>query len=80
MAQHMDIRDNPYKSIGIYRHYKNGKDYQLIGQGIDTETKEKVAVYKALYSSYQLFVRPWSIFFEFVENDGKKIPRFKKVL
>lgn len=80
MARHMDIQENPHKSIGIYRHFKTGQDYQLMGQGTHTETKEKVAVYKALYSPYEWFIRPWNMFFEFVEHETKKVPRFTKVL
>ena len=74
------------KSIaGIYRHYK-GKDYEVLGVALQTETDEKVVVYRALYpcpdlqqeyGEYPIFVRPYTMFFEKIEIDGRLVPRFK---
>ena len=63
-----------------YRHSKSGKDYQVIGTGIHTETEEAVIVYRPLYpSEHQLFVRPIRMFTEEVAIDGVKRARFEKV-
>ena len=63
---------------GHYRHYK-GNEYEVIGEGIHTETEEKLIVYKALYEPYTMWVRPFDMFFESVIIDGKEIPRFTKI-
>ncbi|MES2315266.1 MAG: DUF1653 domain-containing protein [Patescibacteria group bacterium] len=62
--------------LGKYRHYK-GKDYQVIGVAIHTETDEELVVYKKLYDDYGLRVRPLAMFMEEVEVGGQKVPRFK---
>lgn len=61
--------------MGRYRHFK-GKEYQLIGIAKGSETLEDLAVYRALYGDGQLWVRPLKMFFEEIEKDGKKMPRF----
>lgn len=76
MVRHMWLKANPVSCVGIFRHYKTGKDYQLIEHGINTLDNSKVAIYKALYGSFQVFVRPWDEFFEVVDGT----PRFTKVL
>lgn len=66
----------------IYKHYK-GKLYELIGTARHSETLEELIVYKALYVSEfgknAIWVRPKSMFFEEVEFNGKKVPRFTLV-
>ncbi len=69
--------------IGKYEHYK-GKQYEVIGTAINSETLEKLVIYKALYDSKKfgknaLWARPESMFFENINVDGRKIPRFKYV-
>jgi len=61
---------------GIYRHYKN-KDYKVLYTAVDTETKEEVVVYQAIYGEGKIWVRPKRMFLEEVEVDGKKKPRFE---
>ena len=63
---------------GKYRHYK-GNEYQVLGEGLHTETEEKFVVYQALYAPYQIWLRPYDMFFETVTIDGKEIPRFAKL-
>ncbi len=63
---------------GKYRHYK-GNEYEVLGEGLHTETEEKLVIYKALYEPYQVWVRPYNMFFEDVIVDGKKAPRFARV-
>lgn len=73
---------------GIYRHYKNGKTYRVIDVAMHTETQEKMVIYKALYDCPELadeyglspyFVRPYDMFIENVEYEGKTVPRFEYV-
>ena len=63
---------------GAYQHYK-GNRYELLGVGLHTETEEKMVVYKGLYAPYQIWIRPYDMFFEMVVVDGVEIPRFKKL-
>jgi hypothetical protein len=69
----------PGIALGTYQHYK-GDRYEVIGSGLDTETLEPVVVYKPLYETpVPLWVRPYTIFTETVEVDGKTVKRFKKI-
>lgn len=62
----------------IYQHYK-GKPYRVIGVGKHSESLEDVVLYEALYENPlgRLWCRPASMWFEIVEVDGQKVPRFK---
>lgn len=66
---------------GKYRHYK-GKEYEVIGQALHSETMEPMVVYKPLYKTPDipegtLWVRPLGMFLESVEVDGQQQPRFQ---
>lgn len=63
---------------GIYRHYK-GKDYEVIGVAVHSETEEAHVVYRALYGDYTLCIRPETMFAEDIEKAEYKGPRFKLV-
>lgn len=63
--------------LGKYCHYK-GNEYEVIGEGIHTETEEKLFVYKSLYEPYTIWVRPYDMFFDSVVVDGLAVPRFTK--
>jgi hypothetical protein len=63
---------------GHYRHYK-GNEYEVIGEGVHTETEEKLVIYKSLYEPFTFWVRPYDMFFETVTVDVKETPRFTKV-
>ena len=70
--------------IGKYRHFKNQKLYEVIGQAIHSETREEMVIYKALYyceqyGSDQIWVRPKAMFFENVPHNGDFVARFQKV-
>lgn len=60
----------------IVEHYKNKKLYQLIANGTHTETGEKLTVYQSIEDG-KVWIRPTDMFNEFVEIDGKQVPRFK---
>lgn len=60
---------------GIYRHYKGGR-YEVIGVARHSETLEEMVVYRALYGEGGLWVRPASMWNEWVEKDGRKVLRF----
>ncbi len=62
--------------LGKYKHYK-GKFYEVIGIAKHSETKEELVVYKALYDSRELWVRPKKMFLEKVIIDGKEVSRFE---
>lgn len=60
---------------GVYRHFKGGR-YELIDIARHSETMEWMVVYRALYGSRDLWVRPLSMWEEIVEHDGKRVTRF----
>lgn len=59
----------------VYKHYKGGL-YALICDATHTETEEEMVVYKDEYGN--VWVRPESMFSEFIEVDEEVIPRFIK--
>ena len=50
--------------------------YEIIGCAMDTETEEDVMVYRALYGSRQIYVRPMVMFISAV--DHQKYPGVKQ--
>ncbi len=64
---------------GKYRHYK-GNDYEVIDLARHSETKEWIVLYRPLYGERGLWVRPYDMFIESVEIDGKRCPRFQSLL
>lgn len=64
---------------GIYKHFKTGNLYKVIGVGKHSETLEDLVFYEALYDNKmsKLWVRPIAIFTEVVlAPDGTKKARF----
>ncbi|WP_226702493.1 DUF1653 domain-containing protein [Microbulbifer elongatus] len=61
---------------GIYRHYKNRRQYHLMEIATHSETGEQLAIYRALYDDYGVWARPLAMFAESVEKDGETVPRF----
>lgn len=61
---------------GIYKHYK-GNEYKLLCVAWQTETKEDLCIYQALYGEHKIFARPIGMFMENVVVDGVKMPRFE---
>jgi len=65
---------------GIYKHSKSGRLYDVLGIALHTETSEQLVVYAPRYSSeHQLFARPYSMFIEKIEVDGRQVMRFVKI-
>ena len=63
---------------GLYRHYK-GKLYELLHTARHSETEEPLAVYRALYGDYGVWVRPLAMFAEEIETEHGRTPRFALV-
>ncbi|MCW8895282.1 DUF1653 domain-containing protein [Sulfurimonas sp.] len=61
---------------GIYEHYK-GNRYEVIDTVRHSETEELMVLYRTMYGDENLWVRPYTMFFEEIEVDGKIVPRFK---
>ncbi len=63
--------------LGRYRHYK-GNEYRIIGVAKHSETLEELVVYEASYDNPEgkLWVRPKTMFLEYVATGGVQIPRF----
>ena len=56
---------------GIYKHFK-GNFYIVEDIGYDSETEEKIVVYRALYGDRKLWCRPYDMFLS--EVDHEKYP------
>ncbi len=70
-----DLPPLPAIALGRYRHYKGG-EYEVVGVARHSETLEPLVVYRPLYNVSGLWVRPYAMFFEDVEVDGQRVPRF----
>ena len=68
----------PPTPLGRYRHYKGG-EYEVLGVVRHSETLEPMVLYRALRSEQSLWVRPHAMFFESIEADGVRQPRFAAV-
>lgn len=63
---------------GMYRHFKGG-EYEVIGFAKHSETEEQLVIYRNLHDVTQLWARPYTMFAETVEVDGKTIRRFTPI-
>ena len=61
-----------------FRHFKGGI-YRLIDIAKDSETKNLVVVYQAMYGDGDIWIRPYDNFFGTVERDGIILDRFKLI-
>ena len=68
----------PTITLGRYRHYKGG-EYEVIGVVRHSETLEPMVLYRPLYNASGKWVRPFGMFLEDVEHEGRLQPRFRLV-
>lgn len=71
----MNMNTNATLPLGRYRHFK-GMEYEVLGSATHSESREHLVVYRALYGSFGLFVRPQAMFLEQVTRGGITQPRF----
>jgi hypothetical protein len=64
--------------IGLYKHYK-GNTYEVIGVAQHSEDESHLVVYRPTYGERGLWVRPYDMFNETIEIDGKQVSRFKYI-
>lgn len=62
----------------FFQHFKGAK-YRFVRTAFDSETKERMVVYKALYGEQNYWVRPEKKFFEKVTRDGRIFSRFTEI-
>ncbi|MGE4559259.1 MAG: DUF1653 domain-containing protein [Desulfobulbus sp.] len=65
----------PVLPLGRYRHYKGG-EYEVLGVVRHSETLEPLVLYRPLYNDSGLWVRPYAMFVEHIEIDGRPQARF----
>lgn len=65
----------PSIQLGRYRHYKGG-EYEVVGVVRHSETLEPLVLYRPLYRNSGSWARPFGMFLEPVEHEGKSQPRF----
>ena len=61
----------------VYRHFK-GDHYLVEGVAINSETEEKMVIYRQLYGDGSLYVRPYDMFLEKVNKNNQEY-RFELV-
>ncbi len=65
----------------LYYHFRHPDQfYVLAALGFIEATEEVAVCYRALYGNGFLWIRPISVFLEEVDVDGRRVPRFSKVL
>lgn len=62
-----------------YRHYRNKKIYRFVAFATIEATEEDAVVYQAMYGERRLWIRTKENFFEEVQHEGKRVPRFQKI-
>lgn len=70
--------ESPAARPGRYRHFKGG-EYECLGLALHSETLAPVVVYRALYGSCGLWVRPAAMWAEEVAAPEGPRPRFLRV-
>ncbi len=76
---------------GFYYHFKhdstkgvNDHAYYVFGLGLLTEDDSVAVIYRPLYENdflgdAEYCIRPYTMFIETVEREGKTFPRFQKI-
>ena len=73
-----DLVPLPATPLGRYRHHKGG-EYEVLGVARHCETHEPLVVYRPLVGASGWWVRPHAMFFETVEVEGRRQPRFERI-
>ena len=60
---------------GRYRHFK-GTEYEVLGVSTHSETGEKLVIYMSVDGKETLWARPYDMFIDVVEHNGRKVNRF----
>lgn len=60
---------------GRYRHFK-GTEYDVLGVSTHSETGEKLVIYMSVDGKETLWARPYDMFIDVVEHNGKTVNRF----
>ena len=68
----------PQIKKGIYQHYKGGR-YEVFDVVRHSETTEPMVLYRHLDDDGGTWVRPYTMFFEEIEKEGRTILRFTLV-
>lgn len=63
---------------GIYRHFK-GNLYKVICIAKHSENLESYVVYQQLYGDKSIWIRPYKMFVEEIEYNGKIVKRFELI-
>ena len=73
-----DLPPPPTIELGRYRHYKGG-EYEVVGVVRHSETLEPMVLYRPLYNESGMWVRPFAMFLEDIEFDGRWQARFARI-
>ena len=78
----IDLMDMRLVPGDVVRHFKGNK-YEILYIALDSETMEKMVVYRALYGERGVWVRPLAMFLSPVDRekypDADQTYRFEKV-
>ena len=77
LASHF-MKTLPVIQPGRYRHYKGG-EYEVIGVVRHSESLEPMVLYRPIGSDSDTWVRPYEMFLESVEHEGRIRPRFERI-
>lgn len=64
--------------VRYFRHFKGG-EYKFVYSAFDSETKDRMVVYQALYGEMDFWVRPERMFFERITRNGETFNRFTEI-
>lgn len=64
--------------LGRYRHFK-GNEYEVIAVAEHSETGEKLVIYMSVDGTNKVWARPFEMFTDVVEHNGKRVLRFTPV-
>ncbi|MFT4171396.1 MAG: DUF1653 domain-containing protein [Rhodocyclaceae bacterium] len=68
----------PLLALGRYRHYKGG-EYEVMGVARHSETLAAMVIYRPLYNDSGWWARPYDMFVEEIDIDGRRQRRFAPV-